>query len=57
MLNKLSKYWKNADLELVKELVAGLDYFKTIRLVKKLKAYTYYLLSFLIKVINALVLL
>jgi hypothetical protein len=52
-LNKLSKCWKNADLELVRELVTGLDYSKTIRLEKELKAYACYLLSFLAKVISA----
>jgi hypothetical protein len=56
-LNKLSKCWKNADLKLAKELVAGLDYSRIIKSVKKLEAYAYYLLSFLAKVISALVLL
>jgi hypothetical protein len=46
---------KNTDLELVKELITGLDYFKTIRLRKKLKAYINYFLSFLARVISALV--
>jgi hypothetical protein len=55
--NKLSRCWKNTDLQLVKELVIGLDYFRTIRLVIKLKAYACYLLSSLAKVISALVLL
>jgi hypothetical protein len=48
---------KKANLKLIKELITGLNYFKTIRLKKKLEAYTYYLLSFLAEVINALVLL
>jgi hypothetical protein len=56
-LNKPSRCWKNADLELVKRLVTGLDYFRTIKLVKKLKAYAYYLVSFLARVISASVLL
>ena len=55
--NKPSKCWKNTDLELVRELVTGLDYFRTIRLVKKLENYACYLLSSLAKVISALVLL
>jgi hypothetical protein len=53
--NKPSKCWKNADLELVKELVTGLDYSRTIRLIIKLKAYACYLSSFLTRVISALV--
>jgi hypothetical protein len=36
--NKLSKCWKNTDLKLAKELITNLDYFRTIRLKKKLKA-------------------
>jgi hypothetical protein len=55
--NKLNKYWKNTDLKLIKELITGLDYFKTIRSVKELEAYACYLLSSLARVINALVLL
>jgi hypothetical protein len=55
--NKLSKCWKNADHKLAKELVTGLDYFRTIRLVAELEAYVCYLLSSLAKVISALVLL
>jgi hypothetical protein len=53
--NKLSRCWKNTDLKLARELIIGLDYFKTIRLVAKLEAYACYLLSFLVKVISALV--
>jgi hypothetical protein len=53
--NKSSKYWKNADLKLTKELITSLNYFKTIRLKKELKAYVNYFLSFLAKVISALV--
>jgi hypothetical protein len=48
---------KNTDFKLVKELTANLDYFKIIRLKKELKAYINYFLSFLAKVISALVLL
>jgi hypothetical protein len=55
--NKLSKYWKNKDLKLAKELVTGLDYSRTIRLVAELKAYVCYLLSSLARVISVLVLL
>ena len=55
--NKLSRCWKNADLELARELVAGLDYFRIIRSEEKLEAYTCYLSSFLAKVMSALVLL
>jgi hypothetical protein len=55
--NKPSKYWKNADLKLAKELVISLDYSRIIRLVIKLKAYVCYLLSSLARVISALVLL
>ena len=55
--NKLSKYWKNADLKLAKELVTGLDYSRTIKSVKKLEDYACYLLSSLIRVISASVLL
>jgi hypothetical protein len=51
--NKLSKYWKNADLKLVKELVTSLDYFRIIRLVKKLEDYACYLSSSLARVISA----
>jgi hypothetical protein len=53
--NKLSKYWKNADLELARELVTGLDYFRTIRSVEELEDYACYLSSSLAKVISALV--
>jgi hypothetical protein len=53
--NKLSRCWKNADLVLVRELVAGLDYSRTIRLVAELEAYACYLLSSLARVISALV--
>jgi hypothetical protein len=53
--NKLSKYWKNADLKLTRELIAGLNYFRTIRLVKELENYACYLSSSLAKVISALV--
>jgi hypothetical protein len=55
--NKLSKYWKNADLKLAKELITSLNYFRTIRLVKELEDYACYLLSSLARVIGALVLL
>jgi hypothetical protein len=55
--NKLSKYWKNADLKLVRELVISLDYFRIIRSVAKLKSYACYLSSSLVRVISALVLL
>jgi hypothetical protein len=55
--NKLSRCWKNADLKLARELVISLDYSRTIRSVTKLKAYAYYLLSSLARVISALVLL
>jgi hypothetical protein len=48
---------KKANLKLVKELIISLNYFKTIKSGKKLKAYFYYLLSFLAKVISALALL
>jgi hypothetical protein len=48
---------KNTDLKLIKKLITGLDYSIIIRLKKKLKAYTNYFLSFLAKVISALVLL
>jgi hypothetical protein len=48
---------KYKDLKLVKKLITGLNYFKTIRLKEKLKAYVNYLLSFLARVISALVLL
>jgi hypothetical protein len=51
----LSRCWKNADFELVKELTAGLDYFRTIRLKEELEAYVNYFLSFLARVISALV--
>jgi hypothetical protein len=53
--NKLSRCWKNTDLKLARELTAGLDYFRTIRLKKELEAYVNYLLSFLARVISALV--
>jgi hypothetical protein len=53
--NKPSKCWKNADLKLAKELITGLDYFRTIRSVTELKAYVCYLLSSLARVISALV--
>jgi hypothetical protein len=43
---------KNTNLKLAKKLTTDLNYFKTIRLKKKLKAYVNYLLSFLAKVIN-----
>jgi hypothetical protein len=46
---------KNTDLKLVRELIADLNYFRTIRLEKKLKAYVNYLLRFLARVISALV--
>jgi hypothetical protein len=46
---------KNTDLKLVKKLTTNLDYFKTIRLKEKPKAYVNYLLSFLTKVISVLV--
>jgi hypothetical protein len=55
--NKPNRCWKNTDLELAKKLTADLDYFRTIRSEKKLEAYANYLLSFLAKVISALVLL
>jgi hypothetical protein len=55
--NKPSKYWKNADLKLAKELVTGLNYFRTIRLITKLEAYACYLLSSLTRVMSAAVLL
>jgi hypothetical protein len=53
--NKPSKYWKNTDLELAKKLIAGLNYFRTIRSVAELEAYAYYLSSSLARVISALV--
>jgi hypothetical protein len=53
--NKSSRCWKNADLELARELTAGLDYSRTIRSKKELKAYANYLSSFLARVISALV--
>jgi hypothetical protein len=46
---------KNINFKLIKKLTADLDYFKTIRLEKELKAYINYFLSFLVKVISALV--
>jgi hypothetical protein len=55
--NKPNRCWKNADLELARELTADLDYFKTIRSEEELEAYANYLLSFLARVISALVLL
>jgi hypothetical protein len=46
---------ENTDLKLIKELIINLNYFKTIRLKKELKAYINYFLSFLVKIISALV--
>jgi hypothetical protein len=46
---------KNTDLKLIKELITDLDYFRIIRLKKELKAYINYFLSFLARVISALV--
>jgi hypothetical protein len=48
---------KNTDLKLAKKLTVNLDYSRIIRSKKELKAYVNYLLSFLAKVISALVLL
>jgi hypothetical protein len=56
-ISKLKIRKKNTDLKLTKELITGLDYFRTIRLKKKLEAYVNYLSSFLAKVISASVLL
>jgi hypothetical protein len=53
--NKSSRYWKNADLELARELTAGLDYSRTIRLKEELEAYVNYFSSFLARVMSALV--
>jgi hypothetical protein len=53
--NKPNRCWKNADLELARELTADLDYSRTIRSEKELEAYVNYLLSFLTRVISALV--
>ena len=51
--NKSSRCWKNADLELARELVAGLDYSRTIRSKEELEAYANYLSSFLARVMSA----
>jgi hypothetical protein len=51
--NKPSRCWKNADLELARELVTSLDYSRTIGSVAKLEAYACYLLSSLARVISA----
>jgi hypothetical protein len=51
--NKPSRCWKKADLELARELVTGLDYYRTIRLEEELEAYACYLSSFLARVMSA----
>jgi hypothetical protein len=51
--NKSSRCWKNVDLKLARELTAGLDYSRTIRLKEELETYANYLSSFLAKVISA----
>jgi hypothetical protein len=51
--NKPNRCWKNADLELARELTADLNYSRIIRLEKELEAYANYLLSFLARVISA----
>jgi hypothetical protein len=46
---------ENTDLKLVKKLTADLNYFRTIRSEKELKAYVNYFLNFLARVISVLV--
>jgi hypothetical protein len=46
---------KNINLKLIKNLITDLDYLRIIKSKKKLEVYANYLLSFLAKVISALV--